>query len=142
MNKLMTCAAVALIAAQSALASLHTNVVAVSAGQTNGIVDITLSQPLNRDATPGISCLSVENVSGYGTGTVVFASYDFGRELTLSTAASVSPGVSSVVWPMRSYVPHSTTNAEPYLVRTLRVRVGQASTNSTPTLYRIGVITR
>jgi hypothetical protein len=138
----MTCAAIAMIAGFNARAALHTNTVTVAAGQTNGITDITLSPPLIRDATAELNCLSVENVSGYGTGTVVFASYDFGREVAVSTAASISPGVSSTVWPMRTYVPNTATNAESYLVRTLRVRVGQASTNSTPTVYRIGVITR
>ena len=144
MKKLMMLAAVAVIAfAGSARAGwLHTNTVTVAAGQTNAVTDVWLGVPLSRDYVPELSCVSAENVSGYGTGTVVFASYDFQREISLATASGVSPGVASTVWPMRAYVPHSTTNAEPYLVRTLRVRVGQASTNATPTVYKIGVITR
>ena len=127
-------------AAQAGL--LHTNTVTVAAGQTNGVTDVALGMPLSRDDAPELNCVSAENVSGYGTGTVVFASYDFGREIAVATASGVSPGTFSPLWPMRSYMPHSTTNAEPYLVRTLRVRVGQSSTNSTPTIYKIGVLTR
>lgn len=121
---------------------LHTNAVAVAAGQTNAVVDIPLAQPLSRNEAPALSCVSVENVSGYGTGTVTFASVDFGHEMALANVGTVSPGVSSDIWPKHAYVPHTTTNAEPYMVRLLRVRVVQQTTNSTPTVYRIGAITQ
>lgn len=129
--------------AQAAYAGyLHTNTVTVAAGQTNAVSDIPLAQPLSRNEAPDLSAVSVENISGYGTGTVTFASVDFGHETVLATASTISPGVYSDIWPKHAYVPHTTTNTEPYMVRMLRVRVVQQTTNSTPTVYRIGAITR
>jgi hypothetical protein len=115
--------------------------VTVAAGETNAYGDITLNLSASREA-PEIDRLSVANASGGGTGTVSFVALDAGVSVSVASTNSVAPGASAVIWPKRQYTVGSTTNAERYAARTLRVNVAQSVTNSADTVYNIGALVR
>lgn len=135
----LTCAAAMPVRA----AWIYDGTVTVAAGETNGVGELTLKCGTPSEASAGeVGIVAVANVSGYGTGTVVFVACDFGVEYAIATTNGIVPGAKAALWPKRLYVAGSATNAEPYTARRLLVRVTQASTNSTPTVYNVGASAR
>ena len=122
---------------------LYDGTLTVAAGATNAVADITLKggSPVDTFTAP-LDFVTVDNASGSGTGTVSWAAVVMGQEYTLASTNGIAPGAKAALWPRRTYAAGSATNAETWLTRTLRVRVTQASTNSTPTVYTLGAGTR
>lgn len=133
----------------------YTKTLTVAAGATNKIDWIDLN-------TTTIGCQAIDRVvvthpTGAGTGTVYFASYDFEVASTLFNSGALIPAaivnphpkyefatakVESVVTSEVPYtVASAITNAEPYMVRQLRLNVIQVAQPTADT-YNVGVFTK
>ena len=119
--------------------------VTVAAGATTASGDVTLNLSASREAGE-IDHLTVVNASGGGTGTVSFAAYDAGVSVALASTNSLIPAATAALWPKRVWTYSAgggtATNAEPYLVRTLRVSVTLSGTNSLATVFNVGALVR
>jgi hypothetical protein len=148
MKRLMLIAALAALGVQAARAGwLYEDTLTVQPGATNAVTDITLrGGSIAATWTSPLDFVAVANAAGSGTGNVSWTEVVLGEEYAIASTNGIAPGAKAALWPRRQYTLNAATNdaayAETYHMRTLRVRVWQASTNSTPTVYNLGAGTR
>lgn len=148
-------ASFAMIAVVTQAGGYYERTVTVAAGATSAGDWIDLS-------TTTIGCQAIDHAvvyhpSGAGSGTVYFASYDFGVTSNLFNSGVVIPLALRAVEPKRAYVTQKVeyvvtgnvavatcstyTNAEPHMLRLMRVNVTQVAQPAAD-VYKIGVYTR
>lgn len=132
MNKLITAAAVIIMAACTLHAELITGSVDIPLGSTNAIAEVTLNRSASWQTYKIDSVIINGPTDASTTATISLAAADLGVIRQVIQPFTLAANASTAVYPVR-------TNTVQYQARTFRVSITQNTTNAN--VYTFGVIT-
>ena len=157
MKKFLTMTAAVILCASVGLGeTLKAKLVTIDAGDTNATATISLGGKFGEQIKV-VDRLIAAIDSGTGTGTVAFATTEFGIDTTIVTSGNLASGTLYSNYPLRTFLTSEivnvvtgdvviaavnvTSNQVPYATGTISISISQPAA-ADDTVYNIGVIVK